>query len=382
MALQIRRGLESQRAAVTPAAGELLYTTDNKLVYVGDGTLAGGKQLLSNLVEDTSPQLGGNLDATNRTIFTLNNGDIDISPDGTGTINFNSTVRLARLENTGNIVLAPTGTVNVNVDLNVGRISNTGDLNIAPTGILKIGSSSLGRNGNVYITRNNYSPNLLEGFTFAQHHSVDPRVADLTLYRTRGTETSPLAVENNDFLGAFSFSGYNGTDSSTSAGIFGIVEGTITNGRIPTKISFGTENGTNQLVRAELSSAGVWKVNQISALTGTSLTINSTITSTTTPGGTYWNYDASGNKVLSMTIGQTVNFSNFSGSILVDCYNSGTVTQYLCGGGGGGATAIGSSKSGAPTGTMADNSGINGYTFTATETGDHSFYVIRTRAGA
>jgi hypothetical protein len=97
--------------------------------------------------------------------------------------------------------------------------------------------------------------------------------------------------------------------------------------------------------------------------------------------GTFWNYDCSAS-VLTLTSSDTVNFANFSGSVLVNCWNSGTVTQYLCGGGAGGATEIGSSKTGFPTGTMADNSGINGYTFTATETGDHSFYVIRTRTGA
>jgi len=40
--IQIRRGVEAQRAAVTPDAGELLFTTDNKQLFVGDGATAGG----------------------------------------------------------------------------------------------------------------------------------------------------------------------------------------------------------------------------------------------------------------------------------------------------------------------------------------------------
>lgn len=40
--IQIKRGLEANRSSVTPAAGELLYTTDDKKVYVGDGSTAGG----------------------------------------------------------------------------------------------------------------------------------------------------------------------------------------------------------------------------------------------------------------------------------------------------------------------------------------------------
>jgi hypothetical protein len=115
-----------------------------------------------------------------------------------------------------------------------------------------------------------------------------------------------------------------------------------------------------------------------SSLVGT-MTVSGTIATASTP-GTFWNYDSSASTI-TLNSGDTVNFANFSGSVLVNCFVSGTVTQYLCGGGGGGATAVGSSKV-TPTGTMSDNGGINGYTFTATESGIHSFYVIRTRTGA
>ena len=91
-------------------------------------------------------------------------------------------------------------------------------------------------------------------------------------------------------------------------------------------------------------------------------------------------FDANDN-LLSLTSGDTVDFASFSGMILVNCHNSGTVSLYLCGGGAGNAVSIGSSE-GLDTGTMAHNSGINGYTFTATETGNHVFCAIRTRTGA
>jgi hypothetical protein len=96
---------------------------------------------------------------------------------------------------------------------------------------------------------------------------------------------------------------------------------------------------------------------------------------------TNYAYDATGTTVM-LGAGDTVDFPNFSGSVLVNAYLSGTVTQYLCGGGGLGATVTGSSKLEAPTGTMADNGSIAGYTFTATELGNHCFYVVRTRTGA
>ena len=40
--IQIRRGLEAQRTLITPDAGEPLFTTDNKQLFIGDGTTAGG----------------------------------------------------------------------------------------------------------------------------------------------------------------------------------------------------------------------------------------------------------------------------------------------------------------------------------------------------
>jgi Major tropism determinant N-terminal domain len=40
--IQIRRGVEAQRALITPDVGELLYTTDNKEIFVGDGVTPGG----------------------------------------------------------------------------------------------------------------------------------------------------------------------------------------------------------------------------------------------------------------------------------------------------------------------------------------------------
>jgi len=40
--IQIRRGVEAQRASITPDAGEPLFTTDNKQLFIGDGATAGG----------------------------------------------------------------------------------------------------------------------------------------------------------------------------------------------------------------------------------------------------------------------------------------------------------------------------------------------------
>lgn len=48
MSLQIRRGLEVDRGAITFDEGEIFYVTDTQLVYIGDGVTAGGI-LVSNI---------------------------------------------------------------------------------------------------------------------------------------------------------------------------------------------------------------------------------------------------------------------------------------------------------------------------------------------
>jgi len=40
--MQLRRGTNATRTGITPLAGEPIYTTDTKLLYIGDGTTAGG----------------------------------------------------------------------------------------------------------------------------------------------------------------------------------------------------------------------------------------------------------------------------------------------------------------------------------------------------
>lgn len=40
--IQLKRGLLANRTTITPAEGELIYTTDSKQLFVGDGSTAGG----------------------------------------------------------------------------------------------------------------------------------------------------------------------------------------------------------------------------------------------------------------------------------------------------------------------------------------------------
>jgi len=49
MALRLRRGTDTERQLITPLEGELIYTTDNKELWVGDGSTQGGLRVTGDI---------------------------------------------------------------------------------------------------------------------------------------------------------------------------------------------------------------------------------------------------------------------------------------------------------------------------------------------
>jgi len=49
MALRLRRGTNTERQLITPLEGELIYTTDNKELWVGDGSTQGGLRVTGTI---------------------------------------------------------------------------------------------------------------------------------------------------------------------------------------------------------------------------------------------------------------------------------------------------------------------------------------------
>jgi len=83
MALRIRRGTDAERQTIVPLQGEPVYVTDTNKLFIGDGATQGGilvgpqSQEDFDLVNDTSPQLGGNLDLNGNDITGTGNISID-----------------------------------------------------------------------------------------------------------------------------------------------------------------------------------------------------------------------------------------------------------------------------------------------------------------
>lgn len=82
MGLLLRRGLETDRLSFTPAEGELIYVTDTKLVYIGDGVTPGGN-LLAGSGETPPP--------TPVPTYTLSTSAAAVDEGDTVTITLNTT---------------------------------------------------------------------------------------------------------------------------------------------------------------------------------------------------------------------------------------------------------------------------------------------------
>jgi hypothetical protein len=69
-------------------AGDLYYnsTSGNLKYYTGSAWVAITSGGITDLVQDTTPQLGGNLDINTYSIVSTSNGNINITPNGTGSV--------------------------------------------------------------------------------------------------------------------------------------------------------------------------------------------------------------------------------------------------------------------------------------------------------
>ena len=117
---------------------------DIKTLAIGTG--------IANVVEDTTPQLGGDLDVNGNDIVSTSNADIDIIPNGTGDVNLGAdTVQIG--DNNADATLTTQGTGDLTLNTNNG--TNSGAIVIQD-----------GANNNITITPNGSGNIVLDGLTF------------------------------------------------------------------------------------------------------------------------------------------------------------------------------------------------------------------------
>ena len=79
--VQLRRGTSSQNASFVGRAGELIYTTDTKRLFVHDGTTAGGTEIGSLSSLATVATTGSYNDLSDLpTLFSGSYNDLDDTP--------------------------------------------------------------------------------------------------------------------------------------------------------------------------------------------------------------------------------------------------------------------------------------------------------------
>jgi|13_taG_2_1085334.scaffolds.fasta_scaffold02641_4 hypothetical protein len=106
----------------------------------------------SELVNNTSPQLGGDLDVNGNDIVSTSNANIDIIPNGTGDVNLGADTVMVG-DNNANATITTQGTGDLILNTNSGSSSGSitiadgsnGNINIAPngTGVVQSGGSAV-----------------------------------------------------------------------------------------------------------------------------------------------------------------------------------------------------------------------------------------------
>lgn len=185
------------------AAATLYYYCTNHSGMGGTVKTAYGN---SNVVEDTSPQLGGNLDVNGNSIVSASNGNISITPNGSGKVIIDglshptadgSAGHVLKTDGSGNLGFASVGTLSGSGIQDV--VDDTspqlgGDLDVNGNAIV---SAS---NGNIAITPNGTGKVVIDGIS---HPTAD------------GTNGQALVTDGN---GVLSFSTISAAGGGATGG--------------------------------------------------------------------------------------------------------------------------------------------------------------------
>jgi len=179
---------------VTGATGFALTEGSTYICY-HNGTDIINTGLLSSVVADTSPQLGGNLDVNGNDIVSTSDADIDIIPNGTGDINLGAdAVQFGDLNADATLTTQGTG----DMILNTNNGTNAGNITLADGANGDISFTNNGT-GNVVFNDAAYNPEttLTDEATITWDAQAKP-ITKVTL-----TDNRTLAAPTNGAAGQF-----------------------------------------------------------------------------------------------------------------------------------------------------------------------------------
>jgi len=181
MSLKIRRGTDAERLTITPAEGELIYTTDTKELYIGDGSTVGGNLVTSegggggNGYTGSASTVVGYTGSASTVVGYTGSASTVVGYTGSGATGY-----------TGSF----SGTLQSNLSLSTYSITGT-NLTISGTGI---------------VTDTIYTPDSSNSLVIFTHTNNN-----LNLNYYNGTKNNPTTVITGSNLGNLTFRAYNGT---------------------------------------------------------------------------------------------------------------------------------------------------------------------------
>jgi hypothetical protein len=241
MSLRIRRGTDAQRQGIVFDLGEILYTTDNQQLWVGDGITAGAKNILA-----TSAGAGLVWNAVDNVLeFNTANLGINTSEVTEGSNKYFTTQRAqdaaASLFTTGShshITFAyddVTGKINATVTLDgVGLLNLQQDVSPSLGGNLNLNSRNIVGTGNINTTGTLTTSGTITGSSFSTSGAVSSGslstsgavssgslstsgTVSCASFTTSGTITSTLGLGGNLILNGRNITGNGNININSSA---------------------------------------------------------------------------------------------------------------------------------------------------------------------
>jgi len=282
-------------------------------------------------------------------------------------------------------------TINRNLSILAGGVSSTGVLGVpnGGSGATTLTGYLIGNGAGAFTASTTIPTSALSGTV-----NLTSQVSGILPIANGGTAQSSFTAGQIHY-GSFSTSAnlfFNGTQlgvgtSSPSSTL--TVNGTFYTGGASQQLGI-YQDGTGMAIEAWLTGTTSTKKNfwlaayggQVAVATNTpyassALTVNGPIAQAGSAGS--YTIDVTNNSTTVAASG-TVNFSNFSGMIIVNSSTTGFITIYLAGGG----VTSNVSSLGGTVGTLTYNAGINGYTWTNSSVLASTvvFFCVRTRTNA
>jgi hypothetical protein len=224
MPLQIKRGPTADRTGYTPLVGELVFDTDQNVLYVGDGATTGGIASTSITLEDAQDTAASLLTSGSHSGITFTYNDAANRIDAT-------------------VTPVVDGFLDADIKGSVFGDDSSIIIDAVDNRIYANGGSIYGQ----FNVISDVNP-LTDTANFASYTTTGVNTVGLS--RARGTSVVPAIVQDTDLIYNFAFRGWDGDNFQDSSRIIAQVNGAVSNGVVPGSLVLQTANSSGSLTTA------------------------------------------------------------------------------------------------------------------------------------